>query len=203
MLVLNAGFLTALSMLGRIDQVTVAAHGLGLRVQSLAFVPGLGIGQATAAMIGQALGAGDADRARSIARASMGLCLGFMTAIAILLLFAAHPLVHIFDVAPGSALERESVERMYILALAMPPAAINIAMIGLLQGSGATRTSLRINIWSRSRSRSRWRSSSGSGSGSRRRASGSAFRSPSSRSRRSTTSPIARAVTGVRLEKAL
>jgi MATE family multidrug resistance protein len=147
MLVLNAGFLTAIGMLGRIDQVTVAAHGLGIRVQSLAFVPGLGIAQATAAMIGQALGAGDAERARSIARAAVGMCVAFMTAIAIVILFAAHPLVYIFDVAPGSALERESVEWMYILALAMPPAAINMAMIGVLQGAGATRTSLRINIW--------------------------------------------------------
>ena len=30
----------------------------------------------------------------------------------------------------------------------MAPAAINMALIGLLQGAGATRTSLRINIWS-------------------------------------------------------
>jgi putative MATE family efflux protein len=148
MLVLNAGFLTAIAMLGRISEVTVAAHGLGLRVQSLAFVPGLGIAQATAAMVGQALGAGNADRARSVARASIGLCLALMTALAILIVLAAYPLVHIFDVAPGSALESECVEWMYILALAMPAGAVNISMTGLLQGSGATRTSLRINIWS-------------------------------------------------------
>ena len=30
----------------------------------------------------------------------------------------------------------------------MVPASINIALIGVLQGAGATRTSLRINIWS-------------------------------------------------------
>lgn len=148
MLVLNAGFLTAVAMLGRISQVTVAAHGLGIRVQSLAFVPGFGIGQATAAMIGQALGAGNAERARAIARASIALCVAFMTVIAVVVLFAAHPLVYIFDVQPGTPLERESVEWMYILALAMPPAAVNMAMIGMLQGAGATRTSLRINIWS-------------------------------------------------------
>jgi multidrug resistance protein, MATE family len=147
MLVLNAGFLTAIAMLGRIDQVTVAAHGLGLRVQALALLPGLGIGQATAAMVGQALGAGDVERARKVAHASMVLCVAIMTAIALVLVVAAHHLVRIFDVTPGTPLEEYSVEWMHLLGYAMVPASINIALSGSLQGSGATRTSLRINIW--------------------------------------------------------
>jgi putative MATE family efflux protein len=147
MLVLNAGFLSAIGMLGRIDEVTVAAHGLGLRVQALAFVPGLGVGQATAPMIGQALGAGDPERAKAVARASMVLCLAIMTTLAFAIWIAAYQLVGIFDVAPGSGLEASSVEWMRMLAYAMPPAAINISLIGVLQGSGATRTSLRINLF--------------------------------------------------------
>ena len=135
-------------MLGRIDQVTVAAHGLGLRVQALAFVPGLGVGQATGAMVGQALGAGNVERAKEIARASMVLCFSIMTALALAIFVVAAPLVAIFDVVPGSKLESYSIEWLHILGYAMPPAAINIALIGLLQGAGATRTSLRINVWS-------------------------------------------------------
>lgn len=147
MLILNAGFLTALGMLGRIDPVTVAAHGLGLRVQSIAFVPGLGIMQATGAMVGQALGASDVERARQIARASVTLCVAVMSVCAIGIVFAAYPLVSIFDVKSGTPLEAYSVEWMRILGLAMVPAAINLALIGVLQGAGATRTSLRINFW--------------------------------------------------------
>lgn len=148
MLVLNAGFLTAIALLGRIDQITVAAHGLGLRVQALAFVPGLGVGQATGAMVGQALGAGDVDRARKIANASMLLCAAIMTALALILFVAAYPVIHVFDVAPGSALEGYSVEWIHVLGYTMVPASVNIALMGLLQGAGATRTSLRINVWS-------------------------------------------------------
>jgi putative MATE family efflux protein len=147
MLVLNAGFLTALGLLGRIDQVTVAAHGLGLRVQALAFVPGLGIGQATSAMVGQALGAGNVERAKQVARASMVLCAVIMSVCAIAIIFGAHPLVRIFDVTPGTPLELYSVEWMRMFGYSMLPASMNIAMIGVLQGAGATRTSLRINIW--------------------------------------------------------
>lgn len=148
MLILNAGFLTALGMLGRIDQVTVAAHGLGLRVQALAFVPGLGVGQATGAMVGQALGAGNVERAKQIANASLILCAAIMTALGLIFVVAAYPLAAIFDVVPGSSLEHYSVEWMRILGYTMLPASVNIALMGLLQGSGATKLSLRINFWS-------------------------------------------------------
>ena len=148
MLVLNAGFLTALGMLGRIDQVTVAAHGLGLRVQALAFVPGFGVGQATAVMVGQALGAGNVERAKQVAKASIVLCAVIMTALGIVFIIAAHHMVRIFDVQPGTPLEIYAVEWMRVLGYTMLPASVNIALMGLLQGSGATRLSLRINVWS-------------------------------------------------------
>jgi putative MATE family efflux protein len=147
LLVLNAGFLTAIGMLARIDQGTVAAHSLGLRVQSLAFVPGLGVAQATAAMVGQALGASAPDRARRVARASMALCVAMMSVLALAIFAAAPLLVRIFDVKAGSSLEAYSVEWMRLLGVAMLPAGVTIALSGVLQGSGATRTSLRINIW--------------------------------------------------------
>ena len=147
MLVLNAGFLTALGLLGRIDENAVAAHGLGLRVQSLAFVPGLSISQATAALVGQALGAGDVPRAKQVMRASVTLCMSIMTLLAILIVVFAAPLVSIFDVVPGSSLETYTIEWMRLLAVSMLPSAGHVAMVGLLQGSGSTRTSLQINIW--------------------------------------------------------
>lgn len=147
LLVLNVGFLTALAMLGHIDQATVAAHGLGLRVQSFAFVPGIGIAQATGAMVGQALGASNVPRAKGVARASMLLCLAIMTVLAIVIFATGSLLIQVFDVMPGTTLGDYTVVWLQILAVAMPPAAINMALIGLLQGAGATRTSLRINIW--------------------------------------------------------
>src|SRR5262249_41847482 len=131
----------------RIDEVTVAAHGLGLRVQSLAFVPGLSIAQATAAMIGQALGAGSVERARQVVRASLALCAAIMCALALVIVLAATPLARMFDVQPGTSLETYTIQWMRVLGIAMVPSAVQISLVGLLQGSGATRTSLRINLW--------------------------------------------------------
>ena len=147
MLVINAGFLTALGMLGRIDEVTVAAHSLGLRVQGLAFVPGMSVAQATGALVGQALGAGDVPRARQVVRASMLLCFIIMSALAIIIMLAAAPIIRVFDVRPGTDLETYCVQWMQLLGISMFPSAIHIALVGLFQGSGATMTSLRINIW--------------------------------------------------------
>ena len=45
-----------LRLVGRLEEAAVAAHGVGLRIQALAFVPGMSISQATAAANGQESG---------------------------------------------------------------------------------------------------------------------------------------------------
>jgi putative MATE family efflux protein len=145
MVVLNAAFLSIVGMLGRIDEVAVAAHGIGLRIQALAFVPGMSISQATGALVGQALGARDPDRARAVLRASLGLCLAVMTALTLLIIGFDTEILAIFEVDPGSLLGRHAIEWMHLLGWGMPIAGAHIAYVGLLQGAGATMTSLRIN----------------------------------------------------------
>lgn len=146
MIVLNAGFASIVGMLGHMDAVAVAAHGVGIRIQSLAFMPGFGVSQATGAMVGNALGAGDPARARSVARAAMVLCTLLMTAIAGVLLIGAPQLIGIFEIPPGTRLAELSVMWIRILGFGIPIVGVHIAIIGVLRGSGATRTSLRINI---------------------------------------------------------
>mgnify|MGYP002631625352 CR=1 FL=1 len=146
MLVLNAGFLSIVGMLGRYDEVAVAAHGIGLRIQALAFVPGMSISQATGAMVGSALGANDADQARAIARASMAMCFTLMVTLCVLIVAVSVPTVQLFDVDPASALGGYTLTWIKLLAVCMPPVGIYIALVGVFQGSGATRLSLRINV---------------------------------------------------------
>jgi len=146
MLILNVAFLSIIGMLGRIDEIAVAAHGIGLRIQALAFVPGLSVSQATGAMVGQALGAHDVLRARQVTRASVAMCAVIMTTLGLAIIAAAHPIVRVFDVAPGTPLEAYSIEWMRLLGYCMPAVGVHIAFVGLLQGSGATNTSLGINF---------------------------------------------------------
>ncbi|MCO4761540.1 MAG: MATE family efflux transporter [Myxococcales bacterium] len=146
MVVLNAAFLAIVGMLGRIDELAVAAHGIGLRVQALAFVPGMSVSQATGALVGQALGAGSVERARKVLAASIVLCVAIMTTLGAVIVAAGPMIVAVFDVDPASTLGLLSLDWMNVLGYGMPMVGLYIAYVGLLQGAGATRVSLRINL---------------------------------------------------------
>ncbi len=146
MVLINASFASIIGMLGRIDPVAVAAHGIGLRIQALAFVPGLSVSQATGAMVGNALGARNVAEAKQVVRASVVLCTSIMSVLGLLIIAGAEPIVRIFDVESGTPLMSYSVMWMKLLGYGMPIVGVQIALIGLLRGAGATGTSLRINF---------------------------------------------------------
>lgn len=146
MVILNVAFLSIVGMLARVAQVAVAAHGIGLRIQSLAFVPGLGVSQATGAMVGNALGAGDVPEAREVVRGGVILSTGIMSIIGLAIIVGAEPIIAIFDVESATELGRYSLMWMRVLGWGMPIVGVHIALIGMLRGAGATNTSLLINI---------------------------------------------------------
>ena len=146
MLVLNIAFLSVVGMLARVAQVAVAAHGVGLRVQSLAFVPGLGVSQAIGAMVGNALGADDEPEARQVVHGGIILSTAIMTFLGLSIVFGATPIIAIFDIDPATELGRYSILWMQVLGWGMPVVGIHIGLIGMLRGAGATSTSLMINI---------------------------------------------------------
>lgn len=146
MVILNVAFLSIVGMLARVAQVTVAAHGIGLRIQSLAFVPGLGVSQAIGAMVGNALGAGSVPEAREVVRGGVILSTVIMTVIGLGIVLGAEPIIAIFDVEPATELGRYSMLWMRVLGWGMPVVGVHIALIGMLRGAGATNTSLAINV---------------------------------------------------------
>ena len=148
MVILNAGFVAVLGMVSWHDELAVAAHAVGLRVQTFAFVPGLAVARAAGAMIGNALGAQDPGQARALARLSMQSCGGLMTVLGLLLLVLARPILTVFDIPPNTPLADYTVEWITILGAGMPITGIWIALAGMLQGAGHTMSSLRINAFS-------------------------------------------------------
>lgn len=146
MVILNVAFLSIVGMLARVAQVTVAAHGIGIRIQSLAFVPALGVSQAIGAMVGNALGAGSPAEAREVVRGGMILSTSISTGIGLAIVVGAVPILAIFDVAATTELGGYTVLWMRVLGWGMPIVGVHIALIGMLRGAGATNTSLMINI---------------------------------------------------------
>lgn len=146
MIIFNAGFLSIVGMLGRLDEVAVAAHGIGLRIQALAFVPGMSIGQATGAMVGNALGARRPEEARATAQAAMWMCMLMMTSLGAVFIGFTGPMLVLFDIDAGTPLANHSTTWIRLLGLGMPAVALYIALGGVFRGAGATEISLRINI---------------------------------------------------------
>ncbi len=146
LVVFNIAFLSIVGMLARLGQVTVAAHGIGLRIQSLAFVPALGVSQAIGAMVGNALGAGSVPEARGVVRAGVLLSASISSVIGLAIVVGAGPTLAIFDVPVDTELGQYSILWMRVLGWGMPIVGINVALIGTLRGAGATNTSLMINV---------------------------------------------------------
>ncbi|MEC9072699.1 MAG: MATE family efflux transporter [Myxococcota bacterium] len=144
--VVNLGFLSVVGMLGHLEEISVAAHTIGIRIQSLAFVPGGAIAMAAAALVGQELGAGRVEGARAAVRAAMAGSLVVMTILGLAFVAGTDPVLSLFDVAPDSILGERTSDWIRILGFTMPLFGIHIALVGMLQGSGSTRTSLAINL---------------------------------------------------------
>jgi putative MATE family efflux protein len=145
MMIMNSALFVIIALLGRAEPLAVAAHGIGMRLQSLAFVPGLSISQATGALVGQSLGAGDVPRVREVVRASSWLAAGVLSAMGVMIILFAAPLIALFGAHPGSVLGDLTYTWMWLLALGMPLVGAHFAFVGLFQGSGATNTGLAIN----------------------------------------------------------
>lgn len=142
----NLRFLSLVAILAPHGAAVLAAHGVGIRIQSLAFVPGLAIAQATSVLVGQALGASAVEDARRIVRASVVLATLVMTGLGALLVLAAAPLAEAFHLARASEAHGLAVAWIRILGAGMPLVGLQIALVGALRGAGATGTSLRLNF---------------------------------------------------------
>jgi len=77
----------------------VAAHSVGVRLESLAVMPAVALGQAASNWAGQNLGAGKRDRAFRGAHAMVGTTFGLLAVLGSLAYMAAPRLVGVF--APG------------------------------------------------------------------------------------------------------
>jgi len=80
-LINTTSMLVLFSILTRFGTAAVAAFGLGFRLDTLAFLPGLGIASGNMIMIGQNFGAKKLDRVRKISMTATGITGGFMVLI--------------------------------------------------------------------------------------------------------------------------
>ncbi len=115
----------------------LAAHQIGLRVQSFAFMPGLGLSIASSALVGQNLGAKLPDRAERSARESTKLSILVMGVIAAFN-FVFAPWIALAFAEPGAAVDL-AVLFIRLHAISIPAVGAFFTLSGSLRGAGDTR----------------------------------------------------------------
>ena len=114
----------------------LAAYTASIMVIMFLIFPGLALGQATAALVGQNLGAGKVRRAYGTALKSMGMYFAFMVVASLIIYFAAEGLIAIFDRTPGVIQEGATILRRYCYCF--PLIAFAIIVSKVFAGSGKT-----------------------------------------------------------------
>lgn len=116
--------------------MAIAAHSLGIIVESLCYMPGYGIAEAATTLVGQSFGAGQRVLTRSFARMSAGLGMLVMTLMGVLMFVFASELMSLMT--PVDEIIRLGTECLRIEAFAEPMFAAAIVCNGVFIGVGDT-----------------------------------------------------------------
>ncbi len=130
------------SIIFHLGSTAAAAHGVAVRIESLAYLPGAAFQAAAATLAGQYLGARDPRRA---SHAVWMTCLvggAVMTAAGVVFYFGGEPLVRIFVNPSQTDVIAVAAVLLKIVAFAMPPFALMAIMLGALRGAGDTRVTM-------------------------------------------------------------
>ena len=127
----------------RFGTPALAALGVGHKLEGLAYQVAVGFGLASAAIVGQNLGAGRPDRARRAGWLSVRYACVAASVVAVAFLVAPRALVSVFSADPAVIAEGASYLR--IIAVAEITMAVEIVLEGSLGGAGFT---LQPTLWS-------------------------------------------------------
>lgn len=131
------GILIWIAMVVSFGTAAFAAHNVGLRIQSFAFMPGFGFSIAAAALVGQNLGAKDPMEAERSGRESTKLALLIMGIIGAVNFVAAPWIALVFTGDPDVV--ELTVLFIRIHALSIPATGLFFSFAGALRGAGDTR----------------------------------------------------------------
>lgn len=129
---------------GLLGEVYFAAHIIAVRVEALVYLPAMAWGYATATMIGQSLGAGNASRAKRAGHEAVFQCGLLAVLMAALFHFGAARIYAWMTVDP--LVQAAGRGPFSVLALLQPCLVVAIVYVQGLRGAGDTRVPLLITL---------------------------------------------------------
>ncbi len=122
----------------------LAGYQIGLRVEGLAFMPGIGFTIAAMALMGQGLGAKKPEQSREDVMLVLKYTVGFMFFLSFFMIFMPEKIVWFFT-DDAQTIEEASLY-LRIVGLSQIPLAYNFVLSGALRGAGDTKRTLKINL---------------------------------------------------------
>lgn len=136
-ILMQIGFFFYLVFAARYGTSAVAAYFIGVRILAMSFLPGYGFAAAAAALVGQHLGAHNAELAERSGWESNRLAIYLMSVCGLVILLAARPIAALF--VDDAEVVADAVSFIRTLAVAQPFMAIDFTIGGALRGAGDTR----------------------------------------------------------------
>ena len=134
----TAVFATVTVLIGRLGATALAGHQIALTTVSMTFMMPLGISSAAAVRVGQAIGRNDPKGAARSGWTALALGGTVMSAAALTLLFAPHPIARLFT--PDAAIIAAGVKLLRVAAFFQLFDGFQVVATGALRGAGDTRT---------------------------------------------------------------
>ena len=124
----------------------LAGYQIGLRVEGLAFMPGIGFTIAAMALMGQGLGAKNPQQSREDVILVLKYTVGLMFFLSFFMIFMPEKIVWFFT-DDAQTIEEASLY-LRIVGLSQIPLAYNFVLSGALRGAGDTKRTLKVNLTS-------------------------------------------------------
>jgi len=121
----------------------LAGYQVGLRLEGLAFMPGIGFTLAGMALVGQGLGAGNPEEAESDAIATVVSAAVIMGLLGVVMIVFAYPMASAFSTHEPTI--QSAATYLRIMGVSQVPLAITFVLSGCLRGAGDTRWTFMIN----------------------------------------------------------
>ncbi|WP_295419469.1 MATE family efflux transporter [Sulfurovum sp.] len=137
-------FMLFTAIIAKYGTAALAGYQIGLRVEGLAFMPGIGFTIAAMALMGQGLGAKKPQQAREDVILVLKYTSGFMFFLSFFMIFMPEKIVWLFT-DDAQTIEEASLY-LRVVGVSQIPLAFNFVLSGALRGAGDTKRTLKINL---------------------------------------------------------
>jgi putative MATE family efflux protein len=125
---------------------TLAGYQIGLRVEGLAFMPGIGFTIAATVLMGQGLGMKKPNLARENVMLVLKYTVSFMSLLGLFMILIPEKIVWVFT--DDIQTIKEASLYLKIVGFSQVPLAVGFVLGGALRGAGDTKTTMKISVLS-------------------------------------------------------